>query len=145
VKLYTIGFTKISAEEFFRRLQINQVRSIVDVRLKADSQLSAFAKKKDLTFFLERILGVQYRHELLLAPSLEMLDAYKKGKKNWASYEADYLQLLSDRKVEQRIRPEDIDGSCFLCSEDLPHKCHRRLAAEYLVDRWGCDMAIRHL
>jgi uncharacterized protein (DUF488 family) len=145
VILYTIGFTKISAEDFFRKLQGNQVRSVVDVRLKADSQLSAFAKKRDLPFFLKRLLGVEYRHELLLAPSLEMLDAYKKGRKTWDSYEVEYLQLLKDRKVEQKIRPEEIDGCCLLCSEDLPHKCHRRLAAEYLVNGWGCDMAIKHL
>jgi uncharacterized protein (DUF488 family) len=29
-----------------------------------------------------------------------------------------------------------MDGACLLCSEALPHHCHRRLVAEYLRAKW---------
>lgn len=143
--IYTIGFTKTSAEDFFCRLKSAKVSSVVDVRLKSDSQLAGFAKRKDLQFFVKSLLGSSYRQELSLAPTKDMLDSYKKGGMSWSDYEAAYLNLIDDRKVAQRIRPESLDGSCLLCSEDLPHQCHRRLAAEYLASHWNVPVEIRHL
>jgi hypothetical protein len=115
------------------------------VRLKADSQLSGFAKKRDLSFFTKKVIGGTYEHESLLAPTLEMLDAYKKDLMSWSEYEARYLKLIEERRIESRILPSEVDGRCFLCSEDLPHKCHRRLAAEYLASQWSETVQIVHL
>ena len=38
MKLYTIGFTQKSAEEFFTTLQQAKVRRVLDVRLHNESQ-----------------------------------------------------------------------------------------------------------
>ena len=46
MKLFTIGFTKKSAERFFHLLSSVNVKRIVDIRLKNESQLAGFAKKK---------------------------------------------------------------------------------------------------
>ena len=46
--LYTIGFTQKTAEGFFALLKTNGVKVLVDIRLKPDSQLSGFAKGRDL-------------------------------------------------------------------------------------------------
>jgi uncharacterized protein (DUF488 family) len=54
MQLYTIGFTQKSAEHFFTLLRTNQVQVLVDTRLKPDSQLSGFAKGRDLPYFLSR-------------------------------------------------------------------------------------------
>ena len=143
--LYTIGFTKTSAENFFGRIRKAGVSAVLDVRLKTDSQLSGFAKKQDLVFFLKELLDVGYRQELMLAPTKSLLDSYKKKDISWSTYESAYIELISARKVESMIKPEDVDRSCFLCSEDTPHKCHRRLAAEYLSSCWGEIIQIKHL
>ncbi len=45
MKLFTIGFTKTSAEHFFSRLSKVHVKKLIDVRLNNVSQLSGFAKK----------------------------------------------------------------------------------------------------
>jgi uncharacterized protein (DUF488 family) len=130
VTVYTIGFTKKSAETFFRLLGGSSARRLVDVRLNNVSQLAGFAKKDDLKFFLREICSIDYLHLKLLAPTQEMLDQYKKGGGDWELYERRFLDLMED--------------SCLLCSEDSPRRCHRRLVAEYLSDRWG-GLSIEHL
>jgi uncharacterized protein YeaO (DUF488 family) len=86
---------------------------------------------------------MDYRHLPALAPTQEMLDEYKKSKGSWSDYEAKFLDLMANRKIEN-LKPEQVDGACLLCSEDKPHHCHRRLVAEYLRDKWGA-VQIRHL
>jgi len=48
MKLFTIGFTKKSAEQFFTSLASAGVKRLVDVRLNNVSQLAAFTKKRRL-------------------------------------------------------------------------------------------------
>ena len=78
MKVYTIGFTKKKAEFFFKLIKSNDVKRIIDVRLNNVSQLAGFAKKEDLIFFLNEICQADYQHIPDLAPTKEMLDAYKK-------------------------------------------------------------------
>jgi uncharacterized protein (DUF488 family) len=143
MKLFTIGFTKTSAEKFFGRIKRAGVRRIIDVRLNNVSQLAGFAKRDDLTFFAKELCGADYQHRPELAPTRGMLDSYKKSGGSWADYERKFLALMAARKIEQ-IEPSGLDGGCLLCSEDKPHHCHRRLVAEYLRDRWG-NVEIVHL
>lgn len=51
IKIYTIGFTQTSAEQFFDRLIKAGVKKIVDARLNNRSQLAGFAKQEDLKYF----------------------------------------------------------------------------------------------
>jgi uncharacterized protein (DUF488 family) len=144
MKVYTIGFTKTSAESFFTRLQKAGVKRVLDVRLNNVSQLAGFAKKNDLRYFLKAICGIEYAHRPELAPTQEMLDAYKKEGGQWADYEKRFLELMASRRIEQTVPRDAVDGACLLCSEDRQHHCHRRLVAEYLKDKWG-DLEIAHL
>jgi uncharacterized protein (DUF488 family) len=144
MKVYTIGFTKTSAEAFFGRLKSAGVRKVADVRLNNVSQLAGFAKKDDLRYFLRAICEIDYEHRPEFAPTQDMLDAYKKKRGDWAEYEKRFLDLMEERRVEETVPREVLDGACLLCSEDKPHHCHRRLVAEYLKGRWG-DLEIVHL
>jgi len=144
MKVYTIGFTKTSAESFFSRLKEADVKRVLDVRLNNVSQLAGFAKKNDLRFFLESICGIGYEHRLELAPTKEMLDAYKKDRITWADYEDRFLDLMARRQIEETIERDVVDGGCLLCSEDVPRYCHRRLVVEYLKETWG-NLEIVHL
>lgn len=146
--LFTIGFTKKTAQEFFRLLQEAGVQKVVDVRENRGGQLSGFAKYPDLAFFLERILGVAYEHQPLLAPSPEIRDAYRKSR-DWGQYERSFLELMGQRNVLGQIMPEDFAGrTALLCSEPGPEKCHRRLVAEMFANHWsglGHQVEVRHL
>ena len=144
MKLCTIGFTEKSAADFFGRLKGAGVRRILDVRLKNNGQLAGFSKRDDLDFFTREILGGEYVHLPELAPTQEMLDEYRKGKKGWENYERRFRELMRERAIEKQVDPKLIEGGCLLCSEDKPHLCHRRIVAEYLKDAWG-DVEIVHL
>jgi len=144
MSLYTIGFTKKSADKFFGLLRKSGADRLVDVRLNNVSQLAGFAKRDDLRYFLAELCGMGYRHELELAPTKAMLDNYKKHGASWADYERWFLELIADRQIETRISRDALDNSVLLCSEATAHHCHRRLVAEYLADRWG-DLTIEHL
>jgi uncharacterized protein (DUF488 family) len=141
----TIGFTQTSAKNFFERLKAAGVRSIIDVRLHNTSQLAGFAKADDLSFFLGEIGGMTYRHEPLLAPSDDMLKAFKRDRGDWQIYESSFLSLMAERKIEALLKPTLFDGACLLCSEATPHHCHRRLVCEYLNGKWHGRLQVRHL
>jgi uncharacterized protein (DUF488 family) len=131
--LYTIGFTKKSARDFFETLIDAGVRRVVDVRLNNVSQLAGFAKRQDLAYFLNRIGSIEYEHVLPLAPTQGLLDTYKKQGGQWREYERGFLQLLKEREVESTWAPQLREADCLLCSEHRPDHCHRRLVAEYLA------------
>jgi uncharacterized protein (DUF488 family) len=145
VDVTTIGFTKSNAENFFERLLKAGVKKVVDVRLHNTSQLAGFAKADDLSYFLKKIGGIQYVHQPLLAPTDNILKAYKKDKGDWGVYQGRFLQLMEERKIEQRLKPEMFEDACLLCSEATPHHCHRRLVCEYLNEKWGSPLKVRHL
>ncbi len=144
MRVCTIGFTHKNAEEFFTRLKKSGVRRVLDVRLNNISQLAGFSKRDDLKYFLKSILGIEYVHSQILAPTQDILDDYKKNKGDWKVYEQKFLSLMQQRRIENQVSKELIDEGCLLCSEDEPHFCHRRLVAEYLNGKWG-DVRIEHL
>ncbi len=138
MKIYTIGFTKKTAQVFFDLLRQNGVRRLVDIRLKPSGQLSGFAKKEDLPYFLDRLAaGCTYQHVPELAPSEEILDAYRENK-DWAAYTIKFQALMDERGIPSMLDRSsfEVRPSCLLCSEDTPERCHRRLVAERLARHW---------
>ena len=145
ITLYTIGFTKKSAEQFFNLLRNNNVKQLVDVRISNSSQLAGFAKGKDLEFFVKEICHIPYKHFTDFAPTKELLDQWHKQEVTWEEYVKVYTDLLKDRDVLRKYGVKSFDGSCFLCSEDTPEQCHRRLLAEYLQKHSKEKVSIVHL
>jgi uncharacterized protein (DUF488 family) len=145
VETFTIGFTQKSAARFFGLVREHSVARIVDVRLNNVSQLSGFAKRDDLEFFLRELCSADYIHVKDLAPTKDILDAYKKKLISWDAYEDKFLNLIAQRHIERTIDKALLDGGCLLCSEHKPHHCHRRLVADYLNNHWGDNIQIIHL
>ncbi|MGY2780213.1 uncharacterized protein (DUF488 family) [Thermostichus sp. MS-CIW-23] len=143
MKIFTIGFMKKSAEQFFNRLKQPGLVQVVDTRLNNTSQLAGFTKKRDLEFFLHEICKLGYVHLPELAPTQEILDAYK-ASGEWSNYERQFLSLMAERRIEDQVDKSILDGGCLLCSEATPEHCHRRLVAEYLRRKWD-DVEIVHL
>src|ERR1700744_6116667 len=115
VKLATIGFTKSNAEHFFERLLKGGVKKLIDVRLHNTSQLAGFAKADDLTYFLKEICGAQYVHQPLLAPTDDILKAFKRDKGDWSVYENSFMRLMEQREIENRLKLDMFEGGCLLC------------------------------
>ncbi len=146
--IFTIGFTKKTAEVFFRLLQEAQVEKLIDIRENRVGQLAGFAKYPDLAFFLHRVAGIAYDYQPIFAPSDEIRTAYRKSH-DWEQYEKSYLELMEQRKVLDQVNPASFEGRvALLCSEAHPEKCHRRLVAEMLAQYWqaqGRQIEIKHL
>ena len=145
ITLYTIGFTKKSAERFFSLLKENEVKRLVDVRISNGSQLAGFAKGKDLEFFVNEICHIPYVHITDFAPTKELLDQWHKQEVTWEEYVEIYTEMLKDRNILKNHGIKQFDGSCFLCSEDTPAQCHRRLLAEYMKKHSKEEVKIVHL
>lgn len=136
MEIYTIGFTKKTAAEFFGLLRAAGIRRLVDVRLSNTSQLAGFTKRADLPFLLAELCGADYVYEPLLAPTREIRDQYVMDR-DWPRYERQFLALLAERRVQDRLNKGLFEiPAVLLCSEPTPEHCHRRLVLEYLGHHW---------
>jgi uncharacterized protein (DUF488 family) len=144
MEIFTIGFTQTTAKDFFGRLKAHRIERLLDVRLNNRSQLAGFAKRDDLAYFLRELVDADYEHAPLLAPSQEILNAYKKQKSiSWPEYEERFLALMRDRQIEHELDPAEFKArTVLLCSEATPENCHRRLVVEYLSSHWPVLTAV---
>lgn len=145
ITLYTIGFTKKSAEQFFEILKKNKVKTLVDIRISNGSQLAGFAKGRDLKYFVRTICGIDYMHITDFAPTKELLEKWRKEVITWEQYTNIYINLLNDRSILKKYGINVFDNACFLCSEETPKFCHRRLLVEYLKANSIEEIEIKHL
>ncbi|WP_297273549.1 DUF488 domain-containing protein [uncultured Bacteroides sp.] len=145
VTLYTIGFTKKNAEQFFELLKKNHISRLVDVRINNSSQLAGFAKGVDLKYFVKHICNAEYVHIIDFAPTKDLLSKWRKEEVNWEQYTKVYLGLLKERGIIKKYGVKCFDNSCFLCSEETPEMCHRRLLVEYMKENSTEDVNIVHL
>jgi uncharacterized protein (DUF488 family) len=144
IKIFTIGYAGKNAREFFTILKQAGIRKVIDVRLYNTSQLAGFTKRQDIEYFLQAIVGAEYIHLPIMAPTKQLLNDYKKGLINWQQYEKQFKSIIAQRQIEKHLILQDMDMSCFLCSEAKADNCHRGLVAEYLAKHWQ-NVSIRHL
>ncbi len=145
MEVFTIGFAGRNAGRFFGDLRNAGIARLVDVRLNNTSQLAGFTKHADLPFFLKELCGAEYIHEPLLAPTRNMLDAYKKNGGEWGVYEKRFLDLMAERQIERQLdRAMFARPTVLLCSETTATHCHRRLVLDYLRNHWA-DISVKHL
>ena len=136
MKVYTIGFNRKSAQQFFEMVRSSGAKRVIDVRLYNTSQLAGFAKRDDVAWFLRRICRQDYAHMPELAPTQELFDESRTGDQGWEEYERRFLALLKKRRIETTLPRDAVADACLLGSEAEPRRCHRRLVAEYLQRRW---------
>lgn len=139
MQIFTMGFTKKSAEVFFNLIREHHIEILIDVRLNNHSQLAGFTKGRDLSFFLKEICNCEYSHEIPFAPTKDILDRYKKNQISWEEYEVEYNELIKRRNVSDLFKTKYLkyDNVLLLCSEPTPVCCHRRLLAEALSKESG--------
>lgn len=134
MKIFTMGFTQKSAEQFFGLVSSNEIELLIDVRLNNQSQLAGFTKGRDLEFFLNKICNCKYEHNIIFAPTKEILNDYKKQQITWEEYVVQYNLLIENRNVEKVFLKKytEFNKILLLCSEATAENCHRRLLAERL-------------
>ena len=142
--IYTIGFTKKSAEEFFNLLRDNGVSLLADIRLNNTGQLAGYTKWKDLAFFLS-LVGIKYEYWRDFAPTKGLRKEYQIDLV-FQKYAAAYKNLIAERCAVSKLK-QDIfcaEKVCLLCSESTPEKCHRSLAADLIYQAIPI-IAVKHL
>lgn len=144
MKLFTIGFTGKTAEEFFALLKKNKVRKVIDVRRNNTSQLAVFTRASDFPFFLDKVGGIEYEHRLDMAPSQELVKSYRAKEIDWKKFRSTYLKEIRKSKVAAQVSKKDLSNACLVCSEHEPEHCHRSHLAEHLEKELG-GIEIVHL
>lgn len=146
MKIFTMGFTQKNAEQFFGLVSRNRIELLIDVRLNNQSQLAGFTKGRDLDFFLKKLCNCRYEHDIIFAPTKEILNSYKKQQMSWGDYVVQYNTLLENRNVENIFikKYAEFDRILLLCSEPTAENCHRRLLAERLK-KYITDVEVIHI
>ena len=145
ISVFSLGFTKKTAEQFFALLRDNQVKTVLDVRLNNVSQLAGFAKRDDLRFFLHEIGNIDYVAMPDWAPTDGLMKQFKNGDIVAERFQDDFWALLAQRNIERDVSLSLLEHGCLLCSEHEPHRCHRRLVLEYLQQHVDLNLHITHL
>jgi uncharacterized protein (DUF488 family) len=139
--IFTIGFTKKTAQFFFELLKKNKVNVIVDIRLNNTSQLAGFSKFPDIKYFLEELCAIDYISDINFAPTDQILKDYKAKRISWHEYVIQFNELMQLRKINEYIKLEygncGYNNICLLCSEEKSTNCHRSLVAKYFCDVLG--------
>jgi len=143
--VYTIGYKEKPLSKFIGDLRAAGVDAVIDIRLRNTSHLAGYTKRDDLAFLLVEGFGIAYEHHPELAPTPEILDAYR-ADGDWSAYEARFIPLLAERAAEQvgRQTLARYSAPCLLCAEPTADHCHRRLVAEYWAARIP-ELTIVHL
>ena len=143
MKLFTIGTSKKSAEQLFNLLKRNNVKKVIDVRLKNANSYCFYTFKRDFPFLLSLVI-IGYEHKVNWAPEAWLLDGEREGKYTWEQYEIEFNKIIENRNILKDIKAEDLDNCVLLCSEPTPEKCHRRLLAEYFKKAFS-ELEIIHI
>ena len=134
--VYTIGYRRKPLSTFITQLRDAGVDAVIDIRLRNTSHLLGYTKQDTLDFLLREGFEIAYEHYPDLAPTSEILDAYREDR-DWAAYRDRFLPLLEERAAEQIGRQilARYRAPCLLCAEDSAERCHRRLVGEYWVEQ----------
>lgn len=136
-RLYTLGHSTRTLEEFIQLLRAYQITHLVDVRTIPRSRHNPQFNKDTLPGELEKV-GVKYTH----LPELGGLRKPQPDSPNTAwrnqSFQAfaDYLSTQSFKEgLDHLIQLVGQDTLAIMCAEAVPWRCHRSLIADALVVR----------
>jgi uncharacterized protein (DUF488 family) len=143
--IYTIGYKGKPLRAFIGQLRQAGIDAVIDIRLRNTSHLLGYTKRDDLAFLLEEGFGIAFEHRPDLAPTKEILRAYREDG-DWAAYEARFCPLLSERSAKEAGRDilSRYEAPCLLCAEPTAERCHRRLVAEHWAQHTP-ELTIVHL
>lgn len=121
-RIYTLGTSTRSEEEFIDLLKAYRIKAVVDVRRFPTSRWEHF-KRERFQEFLEK----EHIHYLYLG---KKLGGYRKG--GYEKYTQSSLFNQGIKRLEE-VATQLITG--VVCAEKLPWRCHRRFIGEKLKEK----------
>ena len=82
----------------------------------------------------------EYEHHTNLSPTKKLLNDYKSNLINWEKFEVIFRNMLKERNAIKQLDLKNLDHVCFLCSENMPTYCHRRLVVEEIKNAIDCEI-----
>lgn len=136
--VFTIGYGGRGKEEFLSLLKANDVKTVVDIRLRPDrASMGIWVKAKTADKGIESWLaaaGIGYQSVVELGNVFRDLPDWPKR----------YQRLLDMAGSVLIERLDGIPGPiCLLCAEKRVAECHRQQVAEYLATHRGA--VVKHL
>ena len=133
-RIWTVGHSTRSSEEFVEILREHQIEALVDVRSFPGSRRYPHFNKSQLSETLPEA-GIEYLH----LPELGGRRKPRPGSKNVAWQNegfrgyADYMETADFRKgIEKLLELARSKHIAIMCAEALWWRCHRSLIADYL-------------
>lgn len=128
-RIYTLGTSRRSEEDFIEILLFYDIKTVIDVRRFPTSKIAIF--KKD---YLESLLSKEGISYFFLGNEL---GGFRKG-----GYEA-YSNTDEFKKGIDKIEEIVNNSAVIICAERFPWKCHRRWIARELRKRgWKIEHII---
>jgi uncharacterized protein (DUF488 family) len=146
--LYTMGVYGLTAEEFFKKIENNNIDTFLDIRRRRAVRGSqyAFANSKRLQSKLSES-GIRYIHIPDLSPTNEIKNMqYAEDEKSGttqrkreslskvfiSAYKNQILNNYSLTALIDGLKKEGTNKALLFCVEKNPDACHRSLVAEKL-------------
>jgi uncharacterized protein (DUF488 family) len=134
-KIWTIGHSSRTIEEFIGALQANEIKLVADVRLLPGSKRYPQFNKEELAKSLNE-QGIEYEH----FPQLGGRRKARKDSRNTAwrneSFRgyADHLETAEFASAIARLREMAVrnGATAIMCAEVVWWRCHRSLISDYL-------------
>ncbi|HUJ32130.1 MAG TPA: DUF488 domain-containing protein [Candidatus Acidoferrum sp.] len=136
-KLFTIGHSTRSTDEFIGLLRANGVERVIDIRTIPKSRHNPQFNSDALAAAL-RSAGLDYVHLKALGGLRKPLRDSRNTAWRNASFRgfADYMQTPEFADALSRAVDLAVEKpSALMCSEAVPWRCHRSLVADALVTR----------
>jgi uncharacterized protein (DUF488 family) len=135
MKIWTIGHSTRTIDEFISLLQTNQIRLLVDVRSLPGSKRYPQFNKEALANSLGKA-GIRYEHFPELGGRRKAhRDSHNTAWRN-ASFRgyADYMETEEFRKGVERLLDLGAGAgpTAIMCAEAVWWRCHRSLISDYL-------------
>ncbi len=148
MKFYTIGVYNSTEEDFFGKLNENQIDTFVDIRQRRGVRGAkyAFVNSQRLQAKLAE-LDINYAHVQQLAPTTEIRDLQKAADLASGDQKRTRTQLgkvftiaykdrvLSDFDFDEFVEALDRAGAdriVLFCVEEKPEACHRSIVSDKL-------------
>ncbi|PKR78067.1 DNA repair protein [Halalkalibacillus sediminis] len=142
MKIYTIGHSGHTKDQFLKMLSIADINYVADIRAFPASRKFPHFNKENLKYWLDES-NIEYCHFPLLGGrrqrSGQTGETLNDGWKNRSFHNyADYT-MTDDfkRGIEQLKTRAEKKNLVYMCSERHPARCHRLLISNWLeANRW---------
>lgn len=132
--IFTISAYQTTAEQFFNKILQERADLVLDIRLKNESQLCGFTKKKDLAYFVPLICHADYLCDHFFAPDPALLDRYLKHWISWEQYAHEYREAMEAKSM--KIYFHDHYGKyarvCLIGTATAKRRSHSEALSEML-------------